>query len=115
MNFAGVNYALEQTPAGQYQFVRKYSGTPSVNVTLLDTVDEYEMFAFCASSTVAPMGSIADTVIPSVFANGQDLREFTLGDGTTKWNAKKTGHSAQFIHSYSAVKAYWAKLIQDIR
>lgn len=75
----------------------------------------YELFAFCVSSIVAPLGNVDPANISGVFSGGQDLSAFKLPDGTTKWSTKNTGHSAEFVGSYLGVKAYWDKLTKDIQ
>jgi hypothetical protein len=91
-------------------FKKRSEGTP-----LVWPGNQYEMFAFCASSVFAAMGQVNNTVAPGVFSGGQNLSLLTLPDGSTKWDANNTGHSAQFAHSYINVQGYWTKLKSDIQ
>ncbi|WP_428939455.1 hypothetical protein [Fontivita pretiosa] len=82
---------------------------PDVDLTYVS--NKYEMFAFGASSYVAPLGTVPATAFPGVFANDRDLR--TL-DPATKFTTAITGHSAQFVHAFCQVKGYWQTLLSDI-
>jgi hypothetical protein len=113
--FAETEYDIEHLVDNEFRIVRKYTGqTQHEDVGLSYTNNKYEMFAFGASSIVAPMGIVPDTVVSSVFSNGLDLSTLTLPDGTTKWDANGPAHSAQFVHSYLGVKRYWDRLKADI-
>jgi hypothetical protein len=93
--------------------VRKYTGqTQHADVGLSYTNNKYEMFAFGASSIVAPVGAVANTAMPGVFSGDVNLR-LDL-PSRSAFNALNTGHSAQFIHSYGKVGAYWSQLVGDI-
>ncbi|HEX8520724.1 MAG TPA: alpha/beta hydrolase [Tepidisphaeraceae bacterium] len=108
--FAETEYDFEKL-AGQDRIVREYTGSIShPSVTLSYAVNKYEMFAFGASSTVAPLGAVPNT-FPQIFAAVRDLS----GLSPTKFNIANTGHSAQFIHSFKDVADYWRTLLKDIQ
>lgn len=79
-------------------------------VALNLSANEYEMFAFGASSMVAALGNVDWHNIPRVFSDGANLK--TLAP---VFNNQNTGHSAQFIGSYIGTKAYWQGLVGDIQ
>jgi hypothetical protein len=69
--------------------------------------------AFYASSIVAAVGGVNSMAgLSGVFSGGG--RDLSGLAGTSKFNALNTGHSAQFVHSYQDVKAYWTQLKEDI-
>jgi hypothetical protein len=73
----------------------------------------YEMFAFCASSIVAAVGGVNSMAgLGGAFDDGRNLRVLP---GTTAFDGRNTGHSAQFVHSYLDVGAYWRRLMEDIK
>jgi hypothetical protein len=88
-------------------FKKRSEGTP-----LVWPGNQYEMFAFCASSVFAAMGQVNNTVAPGVFNGGWDLRSL---DPVTEFTTANTGHSAEFAHAFAQVKGYWAKINSDIR
>lgn len=95
-------------------------GTP-VPVTFVSTqatslTNQYEMFAFGASSIVAPLGHInAATRLPAVFTKERDLSLLpSAGGQSSKFSPLNTGHSAQFVGSMDNVKDYWSQLMIDI-
>ena len=44
-----------------------------------------------------------------------NLRDLKRLDGSTVWNTKNTGHSAQFVHSFIDTSGDWKKLIGDTK
>ena len=73
--------------------------------------------------TIDVMGPPPSTALPDMKGLGGvfdanrsiNLRDLIRADGTTPWNTRDTGHSAQFVHSFTDVAGYWQKLIGDIK
>jgi hypothetical protein len=75
------------------------------------------MFAFGASSMVPAVGGVDDMGgLGGVFdvTNSANLR---TAFGNSKINNQNTGHSAQFVHSFSdaGVGDYWRRVLKDIQ
>ncbi len=89
--------------SGGNGFWRFYTdATP--NVQLSFPKNQYEMFAFDASSAVAPLGTVSKAQVPGLFLDDRDLR--TL-DPVTPFTTANTGHSAEFVHALVQVDGYW--------
>lgn len=109
--------------ASSERFVRQYrAANPDYQILstkpLMFATGKYEMFAFGASSIVSAVGGVSSMAgLGGVFdvAGSVNLSSLLKPDGTTAWNTKNTGHSAQFVHSFSDVAPYWRKLVLDIQ
>lgn len=112
--FNETEYDIVTDAAGESRIVRKYSGsTTHENVTLSYALNKYEMFAFGASSIVAAVGGVNNmSGLAGIFTGSTDL---SILPGTSKFSALPPGHSAQFVHSFFDVGAYWKQLKADIQ
>jgi hypothetical protein len=117
--YANTTHAYD---ASLQQFIRQHrsSAGPDYPIVLGKVLgfatDKYEMFAFGATSVVAPLGATNFTAIPGVFATNRDLR-FLPGTaaGATRFTSANTGHSAQFVGDFLHVAPYWQQVARDVQ